>query len=318
MVEKRKTGITRRRRRHRMRTRRRQMAVSSTIKKGGGLETGSDTVSGKYCAPGNASPYTCYTRSQLRHIATVLNRVSSGTKIDLAVSKRSLWRAIDLQMRHACNTEYCWLSKIESRDENKKEGGGRRNAFRPSRPSSWRSKPMEWLSNIDILNVMEQYETVYPDFLFVGPVPMDFATKLDNKSGRCVSHELCDVSLKTWHDSGVRRVGIVFNLDPHHMSGSHWVALFINISLGKIFYYDSYGMKESPEVTHLMNILKYQGTSHKLAESGQPYEIHANQRRHQFKNSECGVYACHFLSSMLENDSDFDTFTQNGLNDTHR
>ena len=49
-------------------------------------------------------------------------------------------------------------------------------------------------TNIDILNVMKQYEHIYPNFEFIGPSPIDYDTHLSY--GECVWEELCKFNLQ--------------------------------------------------------------------------------------------------------------------------
>ena len=59
---------------------------------------------------------------------------------------------------------------------------------------------------------MRQYEEKYPDFEFLGPSPIDFDTH--KMHGECVWDELYKFSLKKTKDDGIKKVGIIFNLDP--------------------------------------------------------------------------------------------------------
>ena len=65
--------------------------------------------------------------------------------------------------------------------------------------------------------------------------------------------------------------------------------------LNEIYYFDSYGLKEPTEVTKLMNRLKEHSEN-----MGNKTNIHVNNIRHQFKNSECGVYSINFILKLLE------------------
>ena len=47
---------------------------------------------------------------------------------------------------------------------------------------------------------------------------------------------------------------------------------------------------------------------------GRPMKIKTNMHRHQFKNTECGVYSMYFLMHML-NGRSFDEFVSDGMND---
>ena len=78
---------------------------------------------------------------------------------------------------------------------------------------------------------------------------------------------------------------------------------------GFIGYWDSYGMKPSPEVVVLMDRLKKQGE-----DLGQHIEIKINKTRHQYKNSECGVYCIYFITSLLDG-KNFEEVVENIISD---
>ena len=104
-------------------------------------------------------------------------------------------------------------------------------------------------------------------------------------------------------------IGVVFNLDKHNEPGSHWVAMYMCYEAGICCYWDSYGMKPSPEVMVLMNRLKSQSQ-----ELGKTIDIKINTVRHQYKNSECGVYCIYFLISLLDG-RQFEDIITNIVND---
>ena len=45
-------------------------------------------------------------------------------------------------------------------------------------PLKWKENKNEWLNTLDIEAVMKQYEKKYNNFIFIGPVPIDFDHKL--------------------------------------------------------------------------------------------------------------------------------------------
>ena len=101
---------------------------------------------------------------------------------------------------------------------------------------------------------MKQYERYYKNFLFIGPSPIDFDAKLvDNE---CVWEELCKFDLKKIIAKNKNKLGLIFNLDPHYKSGSHWVSMFINIPQRYIFYFDSNGDKMPEEIKILIERIK--------------------------------------------------------------
>ncbi len=85
---------------------------------------------------------------------------------------------------------------------------------------------------------MKQYEAEYPCFVFIGPSPIDYDTH--EYKGVCVWEELCKFNLYKHKNKGIRKIRIIFNLDPHTKGGSHWVCAFIHIPRQEIYYMDSY------------------------------------------------------------------------------
>ena len=51
------------------------------------------------------------------------------------------------------------------------------------------------------------------------------------ENGKCVWEELCKFELEKQIEKGKNKIGIIFNLDKHYQSGSHWVSLFIDIEI---------------------------------------------------------------------------------------
>lgn len=256
----------------------------------------------------SATDESCFTIEALRKIADKWNTTHPDMKIEytMTTTGKSLWNSINNVMRSQCNSEVCWVKQPFIK-QTPLQRELLRN-FKPLMPKSWEDKPTEWLNTIDIRDVMNQYETKYPDFEFIGPVPMDFDSKVG--FGQCVVSELCQINLKSLvEDHKKTRLGVVFNLDKHNEPGSHWVAMFMCWNSGQCCYWDSYGMQPSQEVMTLMNRLKEQGT-----EMGKTITIKINNVRHQYKNSECGVYCIYFLTSLLEGRT-FESIIRNVISD---
>lgn len=169
--------------------------------------------------------------------------------------------------------------------------------YAPEAPDSWHQNPTEWLSTLDIDAKLEQYEDKYPEFKYFGATPIDFDLK--GPGGTCQVNSLCNINLKQLlkQRTPKKYIGVVFNLDKHNEPGSHWIAMFVNIPKREINYWDSYGIKPPMEVMDLMNKIQKQG----LELSPQiKFKKQINSRRHQYKNSECGVYSCNFIIQQLE------------------
>ena len=249
----------------------------------------------------SATDETCFSIEALRKIANKWNQSHPTMRIeyDNNTTGKTLWNSLHNVMRYKCDNEVCWIKQDFMK--NSPLAQELIKNFKPLMPKKWYSKPTEWLNTLDIRDVMNQYETKYPEFEFIGPVPMDFDTKVG--FGQCVVNELCKISLEEQIKRGKTKIGVVFNLDKHNQPGSHWVCMMCQlntptVNIGQICYWDSYGMKPNPEVVILMNRLKEQGS--KL---GHDLTIKVNPNRHQFKNSECGVYCIYFLTSLLDGKS---------------
>ena len=84
------------------------------------------------------------------------------------------------------------------------------NSFAPKSPDKWKKNPNEWLSSLDIIQVMNQYEKKYKGFKFFGAVPMDFAS--------LKQLEIANVDYNKLYENGIRKLGIVFNLVPYPLA----------------------------------------------------------------------------------------------------
>ena len=247
------------------------------------------------CSPKTKSdtlPYTCYTKKGLHKIKNIWNKKHPDRKIT-SNRPRNIWRSLQYVLSKSCNKESCWLKHKcikENIDLETKE-----YTFAPEAPKEWEENPNEWLTSIDILEVMKQYEKTYKCFDFIGPSPIDYDKHV--AYGECVWEELCEFSLLKQIKEGKTKIGIVFNLDPHHKPGSHWVAMFINTKKREIYYLDSYGEKIPRQINKFANRVKKQ--SLKIGNKKE-YKLISNKRRHQFSESECGMYSLYFIIQMLK------------------
>jgi hypothetical protein len=175
--------------------------------------------------------------------------------------------------------------------------------LRPAMPASWKSDPDMWLDSTNIEACLSQWEEARPDFEFMGPYPIDFAAPDPYKKGplgekKCLMTEMCGLRVQEAMANGTKSIGIVYNLDPHYKSGSHWVANYIDIQRGACYYFDSYGMAPPKQISIFMKWLTTQGIK----------DLFYNARRLQYKNTECGVYCIYFIIRMLLGD-EFKAFT---------
>ena len=182
--------------------------------------------------------YTCYSKPVLLKIKDTWNKKHPEHKIT-STDPYIIWKSLRsiMEHEHACKRESCWLKHLCIKE------GLPSNiydlTFSPEMPTSWLHNPNEWLSSLDIAKVMNQWEHRYKCFKFIGPSPIDYDTH--KMFGECVWDELCKFNLKTHLKNKKKKIGVIFNLDPHYKSGSHWVAVFLNDNKKTIYYFDSYG-----------------------------------------------------------------------------
>jgi hypothetical protein len=247
------------------------------------------------CSPkpkGEINDFTCYTNKSLYKLRDLWNARHPDVKIT-SNSPKEIHRFITEKLSGICNKESCWLKQ-------KSEFGTLQNdmadSFAPESPAEWKKNPNEWLSSIDIMNVMKQYEKAYKCFDFIGPTPIDFDTR--KLYGECVWDELCNFSLVDQIKNGKTKIGIIFNTDPHNKPGQHWISMFINIKKKKIFFFDSTGDKPVPQIMALVERIKDQGLNLKKKIN---FKFDSNEGiEHQYGNTECGVYSLYFIVHMLE------------------
>jgi hypothetical protein len=183
----------------------------------------------------------------------------------------------------------------------------RKKYLRPPAPKAWISDPDMWLDSNNIANVMNQYEEAHTvngkkEFEFMGPFPIDFAAPDPyNKSSqkKCLQNEICEIRVEKALANGIKSIGIVYNLDPHYKSGSHWVANYIDIVGNTCYYFDSYGIEPPPQVQKFMKWLSSHNPSN-------PMKLQYNKRRLQYSNTECGMYCIYLIIRMLEGDKFID------------
>ena len=165
--------------------------------------------------------------------------------------------------------------------------------LRPEKPMSWYKNEKTWLSNYDILNVMNQYkEHKKYHYDFLGVFPIDFSVK--SASGTCLYSSFCNINIQNYVKKGIKYIGFITNLDKHDEPGSHWTSSFIIIdpkstSYGA-YYYDSASNTIPNYLQDFFKNVKQQ--CEKI--HNKKFDIVYNKKKHQFKNSECGVFSMIF------------------------
>lgn len=280
----------------------------------------------KKCAPNKSySDGSCFTLKDLKKIAMSFNihiddKKVKSKKIKILNDKKHLLKELTSRLENICNDQLCWLKLDFIKTLKDKDIF---ETFRPKGPEG----KFEWLSTTHINKVMEQYEKKYNDFKFFGAVPIDF----DDLPSLGVK----DINYQELLNNGIKRIGFVFNLDEHWKSGSHWVALYANLDRNQIYFFDSYGTRPEKRIRKLVGRIEkfmynknfcnnkckfdndtessYMMTNYKN-NLEKKLNVEYNQNRHQYKNSECGVYSLNFILRLL-NGNTFDDISKNKVLD---
>ena len=170
---------------------------------------------------------------------------------------------------------------------------------RPKAPKEWALNRYEWLSSDDIDAIEKNYVDLFNDYYYVGSVPIDF--DLQDETRKCLVSALCAMKLEELYKKGKQRIGIVINTDPHDGPGQHWVAVFCDIrpelEYPRFTYFDSYAFTPEPEIKTLMRRWKKQWDATGI--HSKPMKLTYNKTRHQYKDSECGMYCLYFHYACL-------------------
>lgn len=282
------------------------------------------------CAPSKKfTDESCFTLESLKLIASKYNEQNSTNKINITDNKKHLVTELTNIFSKTCDTQSCWLRLDVVKNMNNEDI--QENTFRPVGPS----KKYDWLSTTNINDVLSQYEELHKDFVFLGAVPNDFQ--------QLPMLGLSDINFDNFVNQGKTKLGMVINLDTHNQSGSHWVALYTDLSKNQLYYFDSIGKKPGKRIKRFNNqIIKYLYNKEKnksleigkiaglinnlndknkknkyikvLNKKLKNFDIRYNNIQHQQENSECGVYSINFILRLAKGEK-FDDVTKNITSD---
>jgi hypothetical protein len=268
------------------------------------------------CSPVSAETYnknkTCFSLEALQRLAATWNQIHKDHKIKIkGRSRNTIWKDLNIRLKDLCSgndKESCWVDSLKVATVPVVAKN-----LRPSRPASWDKNPSEWLSNIDIENVMFQYNELNNGYNFLGVFAIDFAEK--DQFGKCLYEEICSLNIFNLSKKKIKYVGLITNLDKHDEPGSHWTSTFMCIdpyspSFGA-YYYDSVSRAPPKEMEKFMNDLKSQAT-HIIANlkaktknknnSKKIYDFRLayNKKQDQYGNNECGMFSMYYQMNWLK------------------
>jgi len=225
---------------------------------------------------------------EIEHLRTVYNAEHPREPPIPSGTTEQIWKSLQERFHTKCTSgrSECIISHMMNR---------------PKAPDAWMVNPTEWLSSLDIEKAEKEYQKLFKNYVFLGCIPIDF--DLRSPTGKCLVDALCSVSIKNLYRKGKTQIGIVFNTDVHTGPGEHWIALFCDIrpelEQPRITYFDSYAHRPEKEVQRLMKRWKEEWQSTGVHDK--PMLTTYNTIRHQFKDSECGIYVLYFHYCCLNN-----------------
>ena len=253
-----------------------------------------------FCAPDRIDHYkktgSCLKTNEARQLINVHNKKSPSRQLPTNIDFKNMLIELKRNLPDTCKQEHCLLKKPEFAKHVK-------SSFRPAKPSEWEQNAREWLNTDDIIAVLKQYESSHTHFEFVGVFPINFAEK---HGDACISRRICDVPMfmERIVYSGKTQFGIVFNLDRHDQSGSHWVTMYCNLDPAMrfygVYYYDAVAVPPKKEFRDLMNEIQKYVHTHIRPQSERHFCKQYNKHRRQYKNTECGVFCMVFIINCIQ------------------
>lgn len=258
------------------------------------------------CSPANPEKdedFTCYSNEALEKMKALWNIRHPNDKI-VTENAHEIWSFFRDKFSNTCENEKCWMRQQFAKNNLSKEMT--LYTFAPEAPKKWEDNPNEWLTSNDLLNVMAHFERKHPEFLFIGPTPIDFDDI--TQYNECVWDEMCNFSIANLLKKRKHKIGIIYNTDPHTQDGEHWIASFIDLKPKSgtpfHFHFDSNGDPPKKQIKAFHKRLVDQANSigMELAfDKNHPFE-------HQYGDTECGMYTLYFIISLLKNEHEREYF----------
>jgi hypothetical protein len=251
--------------------------------------------------------FSCYSNENLFILKKYWNDNNSD-KIRTNEPKE-IWKELKIKHNNDCNKESCWLQKSPIPANDKKMILN--TSFAPIAPEEWKRNPNTWLSTLDLLRVLKQYERSHPHFKFLGPSPIDYDYK--TSYNQCVWNDLCKFKLSNYKNKNIHKIGVIFNTDPHTRNGAHWISVFIDTKKNVIYFFDSVGRKAPVQVKKFIDSVIEDSKA--LGKEMIYDELYNHKMEHQFEDTECGMYSLYFIINMLTKKKRWSHFCKNKITD---
>lgn len=202
-----------------------------------------------------------------------------------------------------CNSDPNCLHKKQSNDKDLEELN---QYIKPNMPKDWNldkdasiNEQDIWLSNWDLDDIMHQFEESHSNFKYIHALPIDFGKV--KATGECIDRTMCKFNVKDyWPKKDM--FGFIFNLDESTMPGSHWICSLMDLRNTKkpmFYFYCSYASAPPREIRALYERMKKQLSEINMGK----LTLVRNKKRHQYGNTECGMFCIHLLYQLINNNS---------------
>lgn len=254
------------------------------------------------CLHTKKTKQSCFLLKDLKYIRNLWNKKKPHDKILLKniisdkkkVSYNKLWDELKTKLSNTPDFDWNLIFRDHRLESITKE------RFVAFIPEEWRHNPTTWLTNYDIDNIMKYYTQKYSNFYYHFALGVDIERR---SFGRCYYGNLCEFKLEDLERNNKDCFGVVANTVSIDASGQHWTALFISVKTKEIIFYNSAIDPPHELISKFME--RIQNESKELY--GKPFPIKYNTKRHQYSNTECGMFAVYFLIQMIRGIS-FETF----------
>jgi hypothetical protein len=216
-----------------------------------------------------------YLKRDIVQMAKGYNKTYPMSKINLKQKKRDLFDSLvqnqskNVELSQGGAVPRCVLKSLDAmKDDFNKSWGP--------------TKSGEWLKTNDINTVIQKYQYKYPQFEFLGTVPLDFQK---------IYPEMYHLDVSK--DKSKSIFGLVINTDPSDKPGQHWVALTIDKHSKTICYFDSTGSSPPKQI--------YKFLRAQSKKTGFPVLVNFNV--HQKGGGACGLYVINFIVSRIKGQS---------------
>jgi len=97
---------------------------------------------------------SCYGKEEILNMKKVWNSKNSKNSNKITTNEpKEIWKFFKDNLSNKCYNELCWLNEQTFNSKINKDVV-MKTVFRPFSPESWKKKPYEWLSSVDIIKVM--------------------------------------------------------------------------------------------------------------------------------------------------------------------